>query len=83
MYTCVCVYIYIYVERSVCITMYLIKQRIRAHLFVNFTLYKYLRIIIINVLSLATYTIQYKLNTVFLLNIRSLISHDKMIVYSL
>ena len=27
--------------------MYLIKQRIRAHLFVNFALYKYLIIIII------------------------------------
>ena len=31
--------------------MYLIKQRIRAHLFVNFALYKYLIIIIIIMLN--------------------------------
>ena len=42
-YVCVCVFMY-YVER---ITMYMIKQRIRAHLFVNFALYKYFLIIII------------------------------------
>ena len=34
--------------------MYLIKQRIRAHLFVNFALYKYLIILIIIITSYLT-----------------------------
>ena len=46
MYVCVFVYIYICVFNAVC-NYYLIKLRIRAHLFVNFALYKYLIIIII------------------------------------
>ena len=45
-----------------CRTMYLIKQRIRAHLFVNVTVYKYLLIIIILCYDYITNELDYSIN---------------------